>query len=191
MRRVRAIVERVALAVLLIGGVGMLAAMFLGTADVVGTQFLKTPVPGALELTESTMTLIVFGALAYAQIRRAHIRVELLYTRVGRRARIALDMLAHVAALLFFGLLLWQAIGEAIFSWNIDEATVGLIRFPLYPARWILVLGTALLLVQLVLDVVLEMRRLAGTAGDEAEDATVLASELQFLPEAEKPDARR
>ena len=60
------IVERLALAVLLVGGRGMLMSMFLGVADIVGTQILLIPVPGPRELTESTMVLIVFGALAYA-----------------------------------------------------------------------------------------------------------------------------
>lgn len=158
----RTLLERVAFAVLLVGGVGMLFAMFLGTADVVGTQFFGQPVPGALELTENTMVLIVFGALAYAQIRKSHIRVELLLTRMGPRTRVAMDMIAHVAALLFFGLLLWQAILESQFSWQIGEATVGLVRFPLYPARWILAAGTALMMAQLLLDLVLDIRRLMG-----------------------------
>ena len=40
MQRFSRVLERFALTVLLIGGAGMLIAMFLGTADVVGTQFL-------------------------------------------------------------------------------------------------------------------------------------------------------
>ena len=158
----RAAVERLAFAVLLVGGVGMLAAMFLGTADVVGTQFFGWPVTGALELTESTMVLIVFGALAYAQIRRRHIRVELLYTHLPPRGRAALDFFTHATAVLFYGLLLWLAIDEATFSWSIGEATVGLIRFPLFPARIILAAGTALMIVQLLLDLVLDVRRVMG-----------------------------
>ena len=62
----REALRRVALVILLLGGIGTMAAMFLGTIEVVGTQILNTPIPGALELTESTMVLIVFGALAYA-----------------------------------------------------------------------------------------------------------------------------
>lgn len=160
MARLSKIVERIAFFILLIGGAGMLASVFLGTADVIGTQFLRTPVPGALELTESTMVLIVFGALAYSQIRRAHIRVELVYTKVGPRARVAMDILAELAALVYFALLAWQSFGEAVFSWTIDEATVGLVRFPLYPARWILVAGTVLLILQLLLDLFQDLRRL-------------------------------
>jgi TRAP-type C4-dicarboxylate transport system permease small subunit len=154
------LMQHLALGLLLLGAVGMMGSMFLGTADVVGTQFLGTPVHGALEVTESTMVLIVFGALAYAQMRRAHIRVELLYGCVGLRAQALMDAATHVTALVFFALLAWQGIGEAIYSWGIREATLGYIRFPLYPARSLLVLGTALLLVQLTLDVISDLVRL-------------------------------
>jgi TRAP-type C4-dicarboxylate transport system permease small subunit len=153
------LLERLALAVLLVGGVGMLMSMFLGVADIVGTQFLHVPVPGPFEITESTMVLIVFGALAYAQIRRAHIRVELIYTHVGPRVQGLMDVIADVAALVFFGLMLWQATMEAEYSYQINEATVGLIRFPLYPARIILAAGTGLLVLRLVLDLIIDVRR--------------------------------
>lgn len=161
------VLERLALGVLLVGGVGMLLSMFLGTADVIGTQMLGYPVPGALEITESTMVLIVFGALTYGQIRRRHIRVELLYTRLPPRGRAALDILADLCGLLFFGLLLWQGINEAEFSMQIGEATDGLVRFPLYPARIILAVGTALLIVRLVLDVIVDAGHLIN--GTEVE----------------------
>ncbi len=151
--------ERFALAILLVGGAGMLAAMFLGTGDVVGTQFFGWPVPGAKEITESTMVLIVFGALAYAQIRRAHIRVELIYAHVGPRLQALMDVFTDAAALTFFGLMLWQAKMEAEYSYQINERTVGLIRFPLYPARIILAAGTGLLVLRLVLDLIIDTKR--------------------------------
>ncbi|MDH3667746.1 MAG: TRAP transporter small permease [Paracoccaceae bacterium] len=159
MKLISAIIERVALVVLLIGGLGMLLSMFLGVADIVGTQVLHVPVPGPYEITESTMVLIVFGALTYAQIRRAHIRVELLHARVGPQAQAAMDVFADVAALVFFGLLLWQAKMEAEYSYQINERTVGLVRFPLYPARIVLAAGTALLMLRLALDLIIDIRR--------------------------------
>jgi TRAP-type mannitol/chloroaromatic compound transport system permease small subunit len=113
------------------------------------------------------MVLIVFGALAYAQIRRAHIRVELIYSHTGPRLRAAMDVVAGLAATIFFGLLLWQAILEGIISWNIRETADGLIQFPLYPARWILIAGTALLIAQLALDLVRDLGRVK--TGDEVE----------------------
>lgn len=165
MKPIARVLERLALAILLIGGLGLLMSMFLGVGDVIGTQFLKSPLPGAKELTESTMVLIVFGALTYAQIQRSHIRVELLYTRMGPRTRAVMDVIADLAAILFFSLLLWQAINEAMFSIQLKEATVGLIRFPLYPARIILAAGTALLIVRLLIDLYEDLQRVR--TGDE------------------------
>lgn len=163
------VIERLALVILLVGGLGLLMSMFLGVGDVIGTQFLKSPLPGAKELTESTMVLIVFGALTYAQIQRSHIRVELLYTRMGPRGRAIMDVFADLAALLFFSLLLWQAINEAILSVQLKESTVGLIRFPLYPARIILVAGTGLLILRLLIDLVQDLQR--AQSGEELSPA--------------------
>lgn len=185
MQLVANILERLALVVLLIGGLGMLMSMFLGTADVVGTQVFGRPVPGALELTESTMVLIVFGALTYAQIRRSHIRVELFYTRMRPRVKAAMDILADVAALTFFGLLVWQGTNEALFSMQIGEATDGLIRFPLYPARIILAVGSALLMARLVVDLILDTRRLID-GSEPPIQAHLMFHDLDDLT-AEKP----
>jgi TRAP-type C4-dicarboxylate transport system permease small subunit len=174
MKLVSKIVERLALVVLLIGGMGMLFSMFLGVADIVGTQVLLIPVPGPRELTESTMVLIVFGALAYAQIRRSHIRVELVYFQMPPRVRAVMDVITDLAAIAFYGLILQQAIGEAQYSLQINEATVGLIRFPLWPARFILAAGCALMILQLALHLIEDLIRIKSGAGLENDPLNVI-----------------
>jgi len=174
MKLVSKIVERLALVVLLIGGMGMLFSMFLGVADIVGTQVLLIPVPGPRELTESTMVLIVFGALAYAQIRRSHIRVELVYFQMPPRVRAIMDVITDLAAIAFYGLILQQAIGEAQYSLQINEATVGLIRFPLWPARFILAAGCALMILQLALHLIEDLIRIKTGAGLENDPLGVI-----------------
>lgn len=189
MQKFNHLLERFALVILLIGGTGLMMSMFLGVGDVVGTQFLKQPLPGARELTESTMVLIVFGALTYAQIQRSHIRVELLYTRMGPRVQAAMDVVTDIAAIVFFGLLFWQAINEVQISWEIDEATVGLIRFPLYPARIILAAGAGLLILRLIIDMFSDLRRVA--TGERLVLHHEIASGIPLNPlpdDATKPD---
>jgi len=151
---------RLALGLLLFGTVGMIAAMLVGVADVVGTEFLGRPVLGTLEFTESTMVLVVFGALAYAQERRAHIRVELLYSHVGPRGKSFMEAVTHIVAFLFFALVAWQGYVELLYSWEIKESTMGSVRFPLYPARVLLLAGVALLLLRLAVDIVEDIARL-------------------------------
>ena len=186
MQKFSALVERFALAVLLIGGAGMVTAMFLGAGDVVGTQFFGWPIPGVLEITESTMTLIVFGALAYAQIRRNHIRVELIYSHMGPRTRAAMDVAANVAAIIFFGFLLSEAIAEGMTSWRIRETADGLIQFPLYPARWILISGTVMLLLQLGLHTIQDLGRVSS--GEELEERDDLPP-IPGLPDLPDPNS--
>ncbi len=149
--RAQRIIERLAFLAVLLGGAGLLLSMFLGMGDVIGSLFNR-PLPGALEVTESTMVLIVFGGLAYAQIRRRHLRVELAYLQAGPRLRSTMDIVASLSGLVFFSLLTWQAYNEAIFAYQIGESTSGLVRFPLLPARIAVVVGSGLFIVQLCLD---------------------------------------
>ena len=151
---------RLALWLLLLGTVGLIAAMLVGVADVVGTEFLGRPLLGTLEFTESTMVLVVFGALAFAQERRAHIRVELLYGHVGPRGKSFMEAVTHIVAFLFFALMAWQGFVELLYSFEIMESTMGSVRFPLYPARTLLLIGVLLLLLRLAIDIVQDIGRL-------------------------------
>ena len=151
---------RLALWLLLLGTLDMIAAMLVGVADVVGTEFLGRPVLGTLEFTESTMVLVVFGALAYAQESRARIRVELLYSHAGPRGKSFMEAVTHIVAFIFFALVAWQGYGELLYSWEIKESTMGSVRFPLYPARVLLLLGVALLLLRLAIDIAQDLGRL-------------------------------
>jgi len=154
MRGAAEILRRLAIGLVLLGSLGMMLSMLICAADVVGTNFFDWPVPGTLEITESTMVLIVFGALAFTQEKRGHIRVEILHGFMSARGKSAADLFTHLLALLFFVLLGWYSWGELTYSWEIQEATMGTIRFPLYPARTLLTAGAVLLVLQLLLDVI-------------------------------------
>jgi len=160
MRWVSEKVQRLAVGMVLLGSVGMMISMFICVADVLGTNFLGWPVPGTLEITESTMVLIVFGALAYTQEKRGHIRVDILHYFMSPRVKSLMDALTHMIAFVYFLLLGWYSIGELAYSWEMREATMGAIRFPLYPARLLLSAGTALLVAQLGLDAISDLRRM-------------------------------
>lgn len=149
----------IAAALMVVVGLAVVLSMALGTADVIGTQLLNRPVPGATEAISSLLVVIVYGALPAVQRRRANIRMALVYSNVGPRARAAMDAAAHGIALVFFGLLLRQAAAEAAWSWSIRQTEVGLIRFPIYPFKTALAVGVALLLVQLAADVWADLRR--------------------------------
>ena len=153
-------VRRLAVGLVLLGSAGMMASMIVCVADVVGTNFFDSPVLGTLEFTESTMVLIVFGALAFTQEKRGHIRVEILHGYMSPRVQSFMDLVTHALALVFFALLAWYSFGELSYSWEIRESTMGSVRFPLYPARLLLSVGAVLLIAQLALDVIMDAGRM-------------------------------
>ena len=77
-----------------------------------------------------------------------------------RNALLVCSDSARALNIAYFGLLCWQGVGEALYSWELSEATMGTVRFPLFPARFVLAAGTFLLLVQLALDVFDDLSRM-------------------------------
>jgi TRAP-type mannitol/chloroaromatic compound transport system permease small subunit len=71
-----------------------------------------------------------------------------------------MEAVTHIVAFLFFALVLWQGVVELLYSWEIKESTMGSVRFPLYPARVLLVIGVSLLLLRLTIDIAQDIGRL-------------------------------
>jgi TRAP-type mannitol/chloroaromatic compound transport system permease small subunit len=127
-------------------------SMLASAADALGGRLLNRPVPGAVEGATNLMAVIVFGSLAYVQRQRGHVRVELLYSNAGPRIRALLDVFNDLVVITFFGLLAWQAWDFAMSSYRIGEAASGIVRFPLYPAKFVIFGGSILLILQMTVD---------------------------------------
>ncbi|SRR5690606_25455250 len=128
------------------------AIMWLIDANALMRKLFNTPVPGAFELTEAGLVLIVFLSLAYTQSRRGHIRVTLL----TRHLPIGLQHALYIAVLLvgaaFFAWCAYAAFGYAMRSYSIGEEEWGQIRFPIWPVKMAIFVGTVLLSAQFLLD---------------------------------------
>lgn len=128
-----------------------LLIMVAVTIDVFSRNFVGKSVPGLLEMSESALVATVFLGLAYAGATNAHVSVDLLTDKlpqgVARR-------LAGVVWLLVAAMMVWYVyatFGRALSSTASLEITQGLMVWPVWPIRWILVIGyLTFLLVSLV-----------------------------------------
>ncbi|MBK8065351.1 MAG: TRAP transporter small permease [Betaproteobacteria bacterium] len=68
-------------------GALVLFMMGVTTVDVALRYFLNAPLKGAFEMTEISMAMVIFGGMSLAAIRREHITVDLLESKVPRWAR--------------------------------------------------------------------------------------------------------
>lgn len=116
------LLERIAGAVAVIGGVALLAMIVVsvisivgrsilpGLASVVGLQFRATSIPGDIELVQIGTGIAVFSFLPFCQLRRGNVMVDFFTAEARLRVRAALDCLGN---LVFFALALlisWRLI---------------------------------------------------------------------------------
>jgi len=136
----------------IIASLATIVMAVMGTADVIGTKIFKTPVPITYEVTEAMMVVLAFGGLAYAQHIKRHVKVDLLVLRFSPAGQIVSELIGLLAGTIFFVILTWVSLGYFWKSWLIKEAESGLIPFPVYPSKLVMLIGSLLMTLQLLID---------------------------------------
>lgn len=133
------------------GGVTF-AVMCLVVTNVVSRYGFNKPIAGTLELTEGALPLIIFLSIALTQFHGGHIRVTILTDRLPEPARRALSVIAMLAGALLFAWAAYAGWLSAEKSFAIGEMKRGSIRFPVWPIRFAVCFGMALLAIQFLID---------------------------------------
>lgn len=126
-----------------------------------------------LELQWYLFSLIFLMGAAYGLNHDYHVRVDVLYARLGRRARAWIDLIGSALFLAPFALvMLWVSWGPVVNSWAILETSPdpgGLAR---YPIKTVILLSFFLLLLQAMSQIVKNVATLAEpTGGPSGADA--------------------
>jgi TRAP-type C4-dicarboxylate transport system permease small subunit len=137
---VTALLNRLGVSCLAVASIAVLAMMLIGGTDVVTTIF-GLPIPGAVELIQVLMVLVIFMALPEVELRRQHIAIDLVSERMPLSVRRAFALLGNVLSLCFYVGMSWQAWNLFWGCWSIREYASGLVAFPLYPTKGLFALG--------------------------------------------------
>jgi TRAP-type C4-dicarboxylate transport system permease small subunit len=122
---------------------------FLVVADVMGRDFFSRPVKGTPELVSSSIVIICFLQAAYAIRSGGMLRVDFLTSTLPARVQAILAALGALIGAAFFLLVCWGSLGPAEHAWTSNEFEgEGALRVPAWPARFVIVLGTALAAIQ-------------------------------------------
>ncbi len=92
-----------------ISGGAMLAMMLVLVANILLRAVANQPILGTIELIQYLMAFVVFFAIAYTQVYRRHIRVDVLSTRFPKKLAAVFDVIATLLGLVLFGLVSWQS----------------------------------------------------------------------------------
>jgi tripartite ATP-independent transporter DctM subunit len=126
-------------------GTGILAfMMFLTFADVVLRYLFSSPIPGSLEITEFMLAIFVSSSLAYTEVNKGHINVDIAMARLPKRAQAVINCVTSILSLVIFALITWQSIIYAAELRQGNE-TSGVLHIPSYPFVYVLSLSSLML----------------------------------------------
>lgn len=100
-------VRPLALLASFIGAIALMGMMFLMVIDVIGRYFFNHPVAGSYELIVYSMVLVVFLGLGYAQLQKAHVKVDIVLHYLSPKAVAFLDVITLSLSFLLFLFITW------------------------------------------------------------------------------------
>ena len=126
-----------------------------------------------LDLQWYLFSLIFLMGSAYGLNHDYHVRVDVMYARLGRRTRAWIDLIGSVLFLVpFTGVMLWVSWGPVVRSWAILETSPDPGGLPRYPIKTVILVSFFLLFLQAISQIVKNVAILAesdgGTSGADA-----------------------
>lgn len=120
----------------------MLLMMAHITLDVGVRYFFNGQIVGTLEwVSFYYMVAVVFLALGYVEYKNENIRVDLFVQMMPKSVQLGFYIFACVLGVIFFGILFWQSLLDAISATQNAEEAMSNFRFLIWPARWALPIG--------------------------------------------------
>jgi TRAP-type C4-dicarboxylate transport system permease small subunit len=143
-------------------GATILALMMFLTALDVGLRYVfNRPLPGAFELVEYMMAIIIPFSIAYCAEQRGHVAVELILARFPKPVQVVVEALVTFVGIVFAIIIAWQNfvyIGEVYDS----HLTSAVLLIPAYPFVIPVALGIgafALMLLVHLIDIISKVKK--------------------------------
>jgi TRAP-type transport system small permease protein len=135
------------------------AMMLLISIDAVVRYFLNHPITGTYEITEEyLMVALVFLALSNTYTHGGHVRVTLFLRFIPSSVKLPVNILFALLGTAFFALLTYGGWNIFIRAVHEREFSDGLLQYPLAPAYFLIPLGSGLLCIRLIQDIVRMIR---------------------------------
>jgi TRAP-type C4-dicarboxylate transport system permease small subunit len=145
-------IRHLATALALAAGLVVLLMLLQTVADVAMANLAGRPIPGNLEIISLYhMVALVFLPLAFVEMRHEHISVDLVVQLLPRAAQRAILVMSYLVSAVFFGVLFWQTLLDALASWRLGEITMGAIYVTIWPAKFALPVGFLAILMMVLL----------------------------------------
>jgi TRAP-type transport system small permease protein len=125
---------------------GYIATFFIGimtlitVADVCGRYFFNQPLGGVTEISGLLLVIVVTLGFAWNAIEGKHVSVDILMMHTPKKFQFTMDTIFLFVIFFVIGIITWRTVIEAV---EADQVS-SLLRIPLTPFMWLLVIGLAM-----------------------------------------------
>lgn len=129
------------------------------TVDVLLRSFVAQGIQGTTEIVAFYyMVAAVCLPLAWIERRDEHINVEMLYRALPNRGKRLLLLLGSLASASFFAIFTWRSWLDGVNAYSTNETMMGFAAIVIWPARFILPVSFALVVVICVIQLIRLLR---------------------------------
>jgi TRAP-type C4-dicarboxylate transport system permease small subunit len=133
---------------------------FLVMANVIGRTFFSAPIYGTAEMVAASIVIIVFLQAGYAIRSRSMLRADFLVVLLPDKVQRALLAVGYLLGVAFFLMIITGGWEESIKSFIEGEYEgEGALRVPSWPARWTVLVGSGLAVINYLVMAYLDVFR--------------------------------
>jgi TRAP-type C4-dicarboxylate transport system permease small subunit len=145
------VLRPVVVALYAVGGVALMAMMFVVASDVGLRNFLNIPLLGAFDLTTYMMAILLAIGVAYCAMEKAHIGTEVIVERLPPRPKLALSAVVAFVSFVFTGVITWQSFVNMKSTIALSLQS-NILHIPVFPFLGIVGIGFLLYSLELLRD---------------------------------------
>ena len=135
--------------------------LIIGAGDVIGRYTLNSPITGTKEISSMLVAGIVLLGWAHTQAKGAHVKVELVLTRLPQRTQEIINLVTTFLSLVLFSLIVWQSIKVAVKMFETNRL-VPIIMVPFAPFQLMVTLGAFVLCLEFIIEIVQFIQKIKG-----------------------------
>lgn len=137
--------DNIARAFLLLAAILAFLLCFLVVGDVLGRVVFNTPIKGTPEIVSMSIVIICFLQAAFAIRSGGMLNVDVFVKKLSPAGQSWMTAAGALLGAALFGFLCYASLEGAAHAWNSNEFEgEGALRVPVWPTRFVVVLGTAL-----------------------------------------------
>jgi len=151
---------------LLANSVGLFTLGLMAILVVAGIMlryFFHGPLPVSYEILQLMMIIPVATGLAYTALRKGHLSIGMLKSRLSSRNRAVIDSIINFLCLGMFVLITWGTVLEAESS-RLDQ----MLKIPVFLFLYILAAGSAILCLVFIYNVIKQLAKVVRSSGRQA-----------------------